>query len=201
VPYGAIKLAVNSADRSSMSNKPLDLIKSILTSVAPSLATALGGPLAGMAVAKISQAITKKPDTPADQLAAAIQQSADPDILVKLKQADAEFAETMKKLDIDLEAIAEKDRESARARQIAVRDVTPAVLAYGIVGFFCVYAWLVVFHYRNLGVVEVGLASTVLGYTIGEVKTVYSYFFGSSSGSAAKTDIIAGQVATLSPKI
>ncbi|MBI5874897.1 MAG: hypothetical protein HZB81_03470 [Deltaproteobacteria bacterium] len=111
--------------------------KSIVGSVAPTIATALGGPLAGMAVSAISQAVLGKPDADEAEIGEAIVKSNNPEILLKLKTAEQEFAAKMKQLDIDMEKIAADDRASARQREVAVKDTTPRNLAYlYTVGYF-----------------------------------------------------------------
>ena len=174
--------------------KGLESIKGLIGAVAPSLATALGGPLAGMAVAKIAQAITGKADTTGYDVAAAIQSSSDPDLLLKLKQADQEFAEHMRQLDIDLEGIAQKDRESARGREVATHDLTPRILAFAVVALTMIGEGYVLLH---------GIPSTTDGVVVGRILgtldaaliLVLSYYFGTSSGESRSREIMANQVA------
>lgn len=105
--------------------------KKLVGSVAPTLATALGGPLAGMAVSAIGNALGLEGATE-DKIEAALQ-SAKPELLLQLKQADQDFAKQMKALDIDLEKIAAADRDSARQMQVQTRARTPAILSWTIV--------------------------------------------------------------------
>ena len=182
----------------------LDRVKSVIASVAPSLATALGGPLAGMAVGAISKAIAGTPEADPAQVAAQIASSNDPDLLLKLKQADNDFAEQMKKMDVDLESLNTQDKASARAMQIATKDVVPRNLAYTMVGFFSVYSVLSLFlmiHYGGRVSEAVltpvaTLAGGVLTYSIREVSSVFSFYFGSSSGSADKTEVLGDTLKT-----
>lgn len=75
--------------------------KGIVKGVAPTIATVLGGPLAGMGVKAISEAILGKPDGTETDIALALQ-GATPEMLVKIKDAEHTFKEKMRKLDIDL---------------------------------------------------------------------------------------------------
>lgn len=171
----------------------LDAVKGIIGSVAPALATALGGPLAGLAVSKISTAITGKPDTPPDDVAATIQQTTDPQLLLKLKQADAEFAEQMKQLDVDLEALAEKDRESARTMQVATRSWIPAFLAIALtIGFFGLLALLALHQVPSANETVIVQDTGILGTAW---VAMIAYYFGSSTGDDRKTEIMANQIA------
>lgn len=159
----------------------------IIRSVAPAIATALGGPLAGTAVSALSAVLLGKPDGSEAEIATAIG-AGNPDLLLKLKGADLDFAVKMKSLDIDVDRINTADRDSARKREIEVKDSTPSTLAYATFGGFFGVLALIVF-------VEAPPAAhdalmLMLG-ALGAIMTgVVQYYFGSSSGSAAKTDII-----------
>lgn len=162
--------------------------KSIVGSVAPTIATALGGPLAGMAVSAISQAVLGKPDAAEAEIGEAIVKSNNPEILLKLKTAEQEFAAKMKELDIDLEKIAADDRASARQREVAVKDTTPRNLAYLYTGgYFVMIAALFKF-----GVPEESrdLLNTLVGILSAAEVGIITYYFGSSAGSAKKSEMM-----------
>ena len=116
----------------------MDILKTfgpLIGSVAPTIATALGGPVAGLAVKAVSNALFGHENGTEDDIMSAL---ANPtgDQLAQLKKIDADFKVQMKSLDIDLERISEQDRDSARNMQIATRDWIPRVLAVGVtVGF------------------------------------------------------------------
>ncbi|MBI5749596.1 MAG: hypothetical protein HZA00_10775 [Nitrospinae bacterium] len=159
--------------------------KSIVGSVAPTIATALGGPLAGMAVSAVSKAVLGNPDATEVEVKEAISKSSDPEVLLKLKQAEQEFAAKMKELDINLERIASEDRASARQREMAVRDKTPTVLAYAYtIGYFAILGvimkWGVPDNAREMINILIGILSAA------EVGII-TYYFGSSAGSAKKS--------------
>lgn len=166
--------------------------KSILKTVAPTLATALGGPLAGAATVILSEAVLGHPDGKEGDIAAAIV-SGTPDILLKLKTAEHDFNVRMKELDIDLEKISVDDRKSAREREIAVKDPTPRRLAYLFtVGFFVVLG--AEFYIGISGVVIPDAAQRTLDITLGVLFAmmlgVKEYYFGSSSGSVQKSEMM-----------
>ena len=95
----------------------MEQLLNLVRTVAPSIASAVGGPLAGMATKAISEALLGKPDGTEEELAqAAIK--ATPEQLLALKKAENDFALQMRELDIDLERIAGADRDSARNREI-----------------------------------------------------------------------------------
>ena len=167
-----------------MMDKLLDLVRT----VAPSIASAVGGPLAGMATKAISEALLGKPDgTEAELLQAA--DRATPEQLLALKRAEQSFEVQMRELDIDLERIASQDRDSARSREVATRDWTPRVLAglitAGYVGEL--------FYMLKNGLPQHGGSEAML-VMLGTLGTawggVVAYYFGSSAGSKAKDEAI-----------
>ncbi len=161
--------------------------KSIVASVAPTIATALGGPLAGAGVAAISQALLGKKDGTEKEIAA-ILKGADPEILFKMKEADQAFAVKMRELDIDLEKLDYTDRQSARARESTVKDNTNKVLAFTIVGAFIALVASTILGYAKVDSV---LAGTLVGYLSAKCEQVLAYYFGSSKGSTDKTGLLA----------
>ena len=163
--------------------------KSILGTVAPGLATALGGPLAGMAVQAVSNAVLGKQDGSDDEIAAAIT-AGGPDVLQKLRAADQQFQVEMKKLDIDLEKISSDDRTSAREREKTLKDHTPAVIAaVSFSGFFGILGILI---FRDIPSGANNAIMIMLGALGGIVTSITAYYFGSSAGSAAKSRQIEG---------
>lgn len=163
--------------------------KNLVRTVAPTVATALGGPLTGAAVAAVSNAVLGKPDGTEEEVALAVA-SGGADALAKLKEAENAFVIKMKELDIDVEKIHAADRDSARDREAATGDsLTPRVLACIVtMGFFGVLGYLLIQGMPQSG----GDALLVmLGALGGAWASIVSYYFGSSAGSAAKTSILA----------
>ena len=86
----------------------MDLLK-IVGAVAPSIATAIGGPLGGMAMKVVAEVLGLPGDSSEKDVAKAMA-SATPDQLLALKQADQDFAVRMRELDIDLEKLQEQGK-------------------------------------------------------------------------------------------
>lgn len=164
-----------------------DSFKQIIGTVAPLIGTALGGPLGGLA----GNFLASKLGTPAgDQkaLEAAVT-SADPEIMLKLKAADDAFKTHLADLGVEEDKLVFADKADARAREIAVRDSTPRYLAYLVtVGFFGVLCWLLVKGKPADG----GDVMMVMVGSLGTAWTgIVAYYYGSSMGSAQKTDALA----------
>lgn len=159
----------------------------LLGQVAPCIATALGGPLAGVAVRTLSNALFGHEDASEQQVSEALA-TATPDQLAAIKKIDADFKVQMKSLDIDLERIAAGDRDSARQMQRETRDWTPKVLAFFITfGFFGALVWILIFGIPKTG-------TEVLLMMLGSLSTswtgVVQFYYGSSAGSKQKTDAL-----------
>lgn len=169
--------------------------KGLVRAVAPALATALGTPLAGLAVAAISDAVLGKPDGSEQEVEAALA-VAGPDVLLRLKDADRAFTLRMRELDIDLEKVAAGDRDSARRREIDSGDkATPRALAFVVVGGFLAMVASVLLG-KVTGISDptaAGMIGTLIGYVSAKADQVISYYFGSSAGSARKDETIRRQ--------
>ena len=161
--------------------------KSIVGSIAPTIATALGGPLAGVATKAISTAVLGKDGGTDDEITQAIV-TGGTDALAKIKEAEHAFDIRMKELDIDLTKIASDDRSNARDREVKTKDSTPKILAAVIVlGFFATLAMI------SFTVLPVGAQAPVnilLGALTGLLLQVGNYYFGSSAGSSRKNEMM-----------
>lgn len=161
-------------------------LKEIVRTVAPALATALGGPLAGSAVRVLSEKFLGKPDGTPEEIEAVLT-SATPEQLIELKRLDIEFAKHLSDNDIKLEQIDATDRNSAREREKVVKDGAPLIIALVVLALWC---W-VTYTLLTVGVVEAAddaLIGRVLGTLDAAVTGSLWYFLGSSRGSDKKTN-------------
>lgn len=161
--------------------------KATLGTIAPAIATALGGPLAGLATKSIVGAFGLAPAAGEAEIAAAMQ-SATPEQLLALKKADQAFQVQMRELDVDLERIAANDRDSARKRQTVAKDRAPEILAFVVVSGFlgAVYAVLAGYVEGLKDPLTATLTGTLIGYVSAKADQVVSYYFGSSASSKVK---------------
>jgi hypothetical protein len=168
----------------------MDILKDfgpLIGSVAPTIATALGGPVAGMAVKALSGALFGHENGTEEDIQVAL---ANPtgEQLAALKKIDADFKVQMKSLDIDLERIAAGDRASARDMQKETKDWIPRALAIGVtVGFFSIMIYMLIYGLPTSGneaiLLLLGALQTAWGGII-------AFYFGSSSGSQKKDTMI-----------
>lgn len=157
----------------------LKAAKDIIATVAPTVASAFGGPLAGIAVKKILPALGLSDDASPEEISSAIQ-NATPEQLMQLKKLDQEFKVQMKQLDVDLAKIAMADIDSARRREIETKDSTPRILAYII----C-FLYIGVQYYLFTHVIDPSMREMImraLGTLDAILGLVFSYYFGSSIG-------------------
>lgn len=172
----------------------LDSAVSILEQVAPTIASMIGGPFAGMGVSAIEKALGLQPTGDKNAALQAVA-NATPEQLLALKQEDNRHEEALAKLDIDRDTLAMQDRDSARKMQIETKDLTPRVIAIvTFVGFFATLAWIAL---GKMPAGTVGSESfTLLLGSLGTILTqIVAYYFGSSAGSAKKDDTLKAALA------
>ena len=157
------------------------LIKNIIGAVAPTIRTALGGPMGNMAANMVADALGCEP-TP-KKIEQAVQ-SATPEQLAELKKIDADFEVKMKELDVDLYALQTKDIQDARGK--FSKDWTSRIIGVTVVGGFMGYIFLVTLQPPEQN--SEALINLVLGYLGGLASAVISFYFGASNAKGNKDD-------------
>lgn len=157
--------------------------KTIISTVAPWIGTALGGPLGGMAVEAAASALGISAKT-ADAVKQALV-GATPEQMLALKNADQNFAAQMQALGFkNVEALAALDVENtkdARAMQVQTGSKAPVVLAVIITtGFFGVLVGMLM---GKLSATDNQALLIMLGALGAAWGAVVNFFFGSSAGS------------------
>jgi hypothetical protein len=154
-----------------------------LSQIAPSIATALGGPLAGLAITAISKAlgidekdVQKTIET--GKLSA--------EQMMSLKQAEIELQAKAQELGLNFETLATQDRKSARDMQISTKSIIPAVLAIGVtIGFFAILVGLMTDNVTKSDALLLMLGSLGTAWT-----AIVSFYFGSSANSEKQTEML-----------
>lgn len=162
--------------------------KTALKTIAPTAATLLGGPLAGLAVEAIGAALGMEEPTVRKVQDALTAGQLNGDQIVALKTAEQALVVKLRELDIRVEEIEQADRASARVRESTVKDNTNKILAYIVVGAFVALVASVLFGTAKVDSV---LAGTLVGYLSAKAEQVLAYYFGSTKGSADKTAMLA----------
>lgn len=187
--------------------------RTVIGAVAPTIATALGGPLAGVAVSAIAQAVLGGPHPDGTVAAQAeiekiVEKGMTPDQLSALKMAEDAFVSKMKELDIEIDKLDVDDRKDARAEFAKNQEVT--YLGFTVLAIFAaviggsLYACYEILVggilVKDPGEIAAvfGVIGTIIGYVSAKADSVISYFFGSSHGSNAKTDAMSSAITNLS---
>lgn len=161
-----------------------DILSGLLKSVAPTLATAVAGPLGGAAVSAIAAKLGVSDSVEA--VAKAI--TDDPAAAAKLQELELEFA----KIDA-------ADRDSARQAHVAIATSqfssqleknVPSILALGVVGLAFILIGILMF--MDVPETQQQIVIYVLGFITSSAGQVLSFYFGSSQGSKEKTKAMEG---------
>lgn len=149
-------------------------VKNLIGAVAPTIGTALGGPMGNMAANMVADALGCEP-TP-KKIEQAVQQ-ATPEQLAELKKIDTDFEIKMKELDVDLYALETKDIQDARGK--FSKDWTTRIMGIATLGGFMGYIFLVTLQPPEQN--SEALINLVLGYLGGLASAVISFYFGASN--------------------
>lgn len=163
--------------------------KSLVRTVAPAIGTALGGPLGGTAVRFLADKLLGDPGASEDQVAQALQ-SMSPNQLLRLKELDQDFAKHMADIGVDLERIAQQDRQSAR--EMAKTDNRPQMVLSTV--YTLAYLWYVYLFFTGAFKMDpsvVGLGEGLILVLTTAQTQLMNFWFGSSSGSREKTTHLA----------
>ena len=158
----------------------------LIGTIAPTIATALGGPVAGLAVKALSTALLGHPDGSDDDISSAMA-AATPEQIAAIKKIDNDFKVQMKQLDIDLVKIAADDRKSARYMQTEMKSPLVPSLAVLIIAAFVAVTIGTLMGYAKI---ESAMAGTLIGYLSAKAELVLSFYFGSSADSEKKSEMI-----------
>lgn len=193
---------------------------SVITKMAPMIATGLAGPLAGGAVTALEGVfgITPAPDASITDRQAVVTtaiQNATPDQLLAITQANNNYALAMAtagfKNQADLASIAlQRDQavvaDVADARKNNAQNPVVMRLAIVVLATFAFVMIAVLYGcyglltggitVKDVAVVAAvsGLVGSVVGYVAANAQTVINFIFGGSLGSERKTDAMAAAI-------
>jgi len=154
-----------------------------LKTIAPTIATALGGPLAGLAIEAVSKAIGIDPK---DVQSTISEGKLSSDQIMLLKQAEVAMAARAQEMGLDFAKLNVEDRKSAREMQAETRSYIPAVLAVSVtIGFFGILIGMMTETFKASDALMLMLGSLGTAWT-----GIIAFYFGSSAGSQAKDDLL-----------
>lgn len=171
-----------------------DTVKQVARGVIPVAASAFGGPLAGVAAAKLTQALGGDPEHPMspaeiEERLASGQLTGEQ--LVALKRADHELERELAQIGVDRDKLEQMDRASARKMGVARGlgfQVFLSVLFIG--GYFAVLGVMVHQLHDGFAAQQDGVLALLLGVMTGAVKDIIQFWFGSSFGSRTKDEAL-----------
>jgi hypothetical protein len=150
----------------------------LLKSLAPNIASAAGGPLAGMAVKMVAAKLSLPESTTANEIEDLIER--EPDKAVLVKQADEDFKLKIREMEIDLESFKTEVEDRKDARAAFSTDLTPklfSVLTLLLYGAFVLMVTMMP-HDQN----DETIISLVLGQLSGILGTAAAFYYGGSNG-------------------
>jgi hypothetical protein len=154
-----------------------------LKQIAPTIATALGGPLAGLAVDAISKAVGIDPKDVNKTIA---EGKLTADQIAQIKTAEIAMAARAQEMGLDFEKIAVDDRKSARQMQSTTQSWIPGIMAIAVtIGFFGILIGLMTEHFKTSDALMLMLGSLGTAWT-----GIIAFYFGSSAGSQKKDELL-----------
>ena len=150
-----------------------NIFKNLLGAVAPTLGTALGGPMGGMAANVISEVLGVPNNPKAIEKGIA---DATPEQLAEIKKAELAFEAEMKKLEVDVFALETQEKQDARKH--FSKDWTARIIGIATIGGFLGYIFLVTLQPPEQN--SEALINLVLGYLGGLASAIISFYFGAS---------------------
>ena len=159
-----------------------------LKTLAPTVATALGGPLAGAAVSALGNVFGMSQPSQDNIAKLFTDGQLTPEHLAEIRKLELQYQNEEKERGFRYAELVYKDVDSARNLAVQTKSTTPTILSYGIlIGGGLMIASVM----QGYSQVDSVLAGTLIGYVVSEMKQVLQYWFGSSIGSKDKDDAMA----------
>ena len=154
-----------------------------LKMIAPTIATAIGGPFGTMAYGLIAHELGVSPDEAKSTIEAG---KLSADQIASVQLAEVQIKAKAQELNLDFAQLVVADRKSAREMQAETRSYIPAVLAIAVtVGFCGILVGLMTKTFATSDALMLMLGSLGTAWT-----GIIAFYFGSSAGSQAKDDLL-----------
>jgi hypothetical protein len=169
--------------------KPFVKFAGILKQIAPTLLAGLGGPAGALVGAIVKKSLGDPTMTDTAMQDAVAAATTTPEGLEKLKQIEADLQKAELDYQIKFEELEVEDRDSARNRQVTLRDTMPQQVFYLTGSGFVLAFFAILFH--GLPAEGSAIVLTMVG-TLGTVfVSATAYFVGTTRSSGKKDDTIA----------
>lgn len=124
--------------------------------------------------------------TPAEVL---MTMQGNPDLILKLKTFDQEHELELLRLQVeDMKSARQMGTELAKSDSFLNRNITPGLALLSVLGFFIILGCMAM--YPNEDIYKSQSFNMLLGFLGGNTTAIFSYYFGSSTGSKDKDDQI-----------
>ena len=159
----------------------MDWIKTLST-IAPALATAMGGPLAGAATKYIASNLLGDESASIDDIQAAVI-GASPEQLAQIKSIDSDFKIKMESLGVDVFKVVVSDKKDARQQHR--HSVIPSILVISLTLFVAAIVFMLFYTEPPGGAREI--LFMLLGIVVKEWSNALHYWHGTTRSSSEKT--------------
>lgn len=161
-----------------------------LRALAPTVATALAGPLAGAAVSALGS-VLGVPDATQATIANLFKDGQlTAEHLAEIRKLELQFQNDERERGFKYSELEFKDRDSARSMATATHSLTPSVLTWIIVALTLAAEAALLFNQVPPGADPI-IIGRVLGTMDSALVMVLSFWFGSNSSSQHKTSLLA----------
>jgi hypothetical protein len=163
----------------------------ILKSIAPTVATALLGPLGGVAVAALGNALGVSEATQ-DKIASVVQSAGmTPEQITALKHLELEYLANEKERGFKYAELAFRDRDSARVANVSGGTQRPLFWLSLLLLAASIGSEIAVLFLGYPPATSEIIVGRVLGLLDAVAMLVLSYWYGTTNGSAQKNELLA----------
>lgn len=156
-----------------------------LKQIAPTIATAMGGPFGTLAYGMVAKVMGISPEDAQKTIESG---KLTADQISQIKIAEIELQKQAQELGLNFEKLAVENIKDARDMQKQTRSIVPALLTcITVIGFFTL---LIGAAANVLTLAGSDVLMLLLGVLARETASVYNFWLGSSAGSQVKTDLL-----------
>lgn len=163
-----------------------------LSTIAPTVASALLGPLGGVAVAGLGKIFGIDGATQKDIAKVITDGKMTADQLAEIKKLELKYQAEEQERGFKYEELKFQDSKSARDMQIATKSLTPSILTWIVVALTLAAEGALLFNQIPPGADPI-ILGRVLGTMDSALMLVLGFWFGSSHGSQNKDALIAAK--------